>query len=369
MKTFNARIDGYHVKVSSVFNLELLRNQWLSIQTSRDVPFFLTWSWISTWINTYAPDYLVVTAEYDDNTVAIGLLTFSRSFRHNFVLSKQLRLHQIGDPLRDQIWMEYNDFLCRKDHEVSAVNACLKALQHEVFEWDEIVLSMMALSRGLEIVQSHEEAFVSTHRTCYATDLARIRASGKSYLQSLRANTRYQIRRSIRHYRNLYGDLQLEVAGSKNEALSMFREAGPLHIERWDDSGYKNRLFVQFHERLIQTSEDHQVDLIRLRAGKRAIAIMYFHIVNRNVYFYLHGLKYDADPRLKPGLVAHSLATQHYTDKGMNKYDYMGGYSQYKLQLAERIEDLVTVCIQKPKFKFAIENVGRRIKNLVSTRG
>lgn len=365
MRTFNARIDGYQVKVSTRYNIEILGQQWNRIQTSRSVPFFLTWSWIKIWIETYDPDYLVVSAEYDNEIVALGLLTFSREFRHKFVLSRQLRLHQIGDPLRDQIWMEYNDFLCFEAHQSKAVNACLKALQHEMFEWDEVILSMMSLQRGLEIVKSYENAFIDVHRTCYATNLKGIRKSGKRYLESLRANTRYQIRRSIRSYQELYGNIEMEIAEDNKQAIQFFREAGPLHIERWNDSGYKNPLFVKFHENLIRESERQQIDLIRLRAGKTTIAVMYYHIVGKNVYFYLHGLRYDENPKLKPGLVAHSLATQHYLDQGMNNYDYMGGYSQYKLQLAERIEDLVTVCIQKPRFRFALENLGRNVKHFV----
>jgi len=368
MKTFNARIDGYNIRVSTRYNLELLRQQWTKIQSTRNVPFFLTWSWIRIWIEIYNPKYLVVSAEYQNQVVAIGLLTYSKDFRHKFVFSNQLRLHQIGDPLMDQIWMEYNDFLCFEKHQVKAVNACLKALEHEMFEWDEIVLSMMSLKRGQEITQYYEHAFIDIHRNCYAANLKNIKASGKNYLQSLRANTRYQIRRSMRHYSEKYGELDMEIARNRDKALDFFREAGPLHIERWDDSGYRNEMFIKFHENLIREADDHQIDLIRLRAGNTTIAIMYFHIVDKNVYFYLHGLKYDDDAKLKPGLVAHSFATQYYLDAGMDKYDYMGGYSQYKLQLAERIEDLVTVCIQKPKLRFTIENLGRNIKQFVLSR-
>ena len=160
----------------------------------------------------------------------------------------------------------------------------------------------------------------------------------------------------------------MEIAQEREQAIEFFHEAGPLHIQRWSDSGYKNRLFVEFHENLIRNSEKHSIDLLRLRAGETTIAVMYYHLVGRKVYFYLHGLKYDDDPKLKPGLVAHSIASQHYLENGMDKYDYMGGYSQYKLQLAERVEDLVTVCIQKPRLRFAIENVGRNLKQLVAPR-
>jgi len=345
--------------------LNKLKHDWLKIQESRQVPFFLTWAWISAWIQTFDPEYIVVTAEYDNEVVAIALLTYSSEYRHRWVYSKQLRLHQIGDHTMDQIWMEYNDFLCTPEHQLAATNACLKALQHEIFEWDEIVLSMMSLSRGIQVANSFEQAFLPVHRPCYAANLKAIRSSGKSYLQSLRANTRYQIRRSIRQYKRQYGELDLQQARNSDEALEFFREAGPFHMARWYDSGYKNERFVHFHENLIRSCQNQQVDLFRLRFGGNTVAIMYYHLVGKTVYFYLHGLRYDDDGKLKPGLVAHSLASQLYMENGMDVYDYMGGYSQYKLQLAERIEDLVTVCIQKPRIRFAVENLGRSVKHLL----
>jgi len=58
------------------------------------------------------------------------------------------------------------------------------------------------------------------------------------------------------------------------------------------------------------------------------------------------------------------MATQYYLEQGMSKYDYMGGYSQYKCQLSALDEQLVTLCIQKPSVMFGLENIGRRIKHV-----
>ncbi len=103
---------------------------------------------------------------------------------------------------------------------------------------------------------------------------------------------------------------------------------------------------------------------MKVTSGESTIAILYFYLVGKDVYFYLQGINYESDQKLKPGLVAHALATQHYLDRGMHKYDYMGGYSQYKCQLSNPAEDLVTLCIQKPSGIFWLENICRKIKRL-----
>ena len=85
----------------------------------------------------------------------------------------------------------------------------------------------------------------------------------------------------------------------------------------------------------------------------------------QNVYFYLQGLKYETDGKLKSGLTAHSLLIEHYLQQGKNSYNFMGGYSQYKEQLSQADEDLLIIKIQKPLLKFQFENIVRSVKQKI----
>jgi hypothetical protein len=271
----------------------------------------------------------------------------------------------MGDQLLDQIWMEYNDFVCDSEHRIPAVNACIQTLQQSDNEWDEIVLSMMTESRAADIRKEIDNSHILFSSPCYAVNLSAIKKNNKSYLSTLNSNTRYQIRRSMRLYEELYGKLSFELAQDTEQAMALFREAGRYHVLRWGDSGYKNPRFTQFHENLINNTFDQKmVALMKVTAGDTTIAVIYFHLSNKNVFFYLQGVCYETDQKLKPGLVAHAIASQYFLEQGMHLYDYMGGYSQYKCQLASHSVDLASVCIQKPQLKFSLEKVGQRIKHL-----
>ena len=358
--------NDYFVEVSTSTEIETLKNNWVQLEKNNPVPFFLTWHWVSCWIKTYLPNVITVSATYEDRVVAIGLFTSSLDIRYGIVRSRQLRLHQMGNILMDQIWMEYNDFICDGQHKISAVDACLKVLQHEEFVWDEIILPMMPRSRAEYISSATALADIGLRNPCYAVDLNTIRNANREYLQFLTSNTRYQIKHSIGLYEKKYGALKLYKANNIDEALEYFLDAGKYHVKRWSDSGYKNRQFVQFHENLIRDSfEDNTINLLKLVAGNETIAVMYYQLVDRKVFFYLHGLKFDSDKKLKPGLVAHALATEYYIQQGMDEYDYMGGFSQYKIQLAQRTEDLITVILQRPRSQFWLERIARNIKNRI----
>ncbi|PCJ89259.1 MAG: hypothetical protein COA54_00545 [Thiotrichaceae bacterium] len=363
MVTGSSLINGFEIEISHSYDMEDLQQQWLLIQEGQSLPFFLTWSWVSCWLETYTPDLVIISARYENKVVAIGLFTCSTQTRNGFVRSHQYRLHQMGDFLLDQIWMEYNDFICIDQHRVSAVNACLLALQQSDEKWDEIILSMISSSRADSILNAITGSHILLTNSCYAKNLDSIEGDNPQYLATLNANTRYQIGRSIRLYEQLHGEIKHQLAQDVDEALALFHEAGKYHMLRWQDSGFKNRQFTLFHENLIKNSiESDSINLMKITSGDTTIAILYFHLVGRDVYFYLQGINYESNQKLKPGLVAHAMATQYYLDKGMRKYDYMGGYSQYKCQLSNQVEDLVTLCIQKPSLLFRLESVARKIK-------
>ncbi len=360
------QIDGYTVEVSTTSSIEYLKQDWLRLEGNRNIPVFLSWHWMACWVKTYCPQIIVITAKYKSQIVSIGFFTSSLNTRNVLIRSKQLRLHQTGEESKDQVWIEYNDFISDESHRDNAVNACLQTLFRPEFVWDEIVLSMMLVSRAKNIILSLPQAKIDMRSPGYAVDLSEIRDKGLNYIETLNSNTRYQIRRSIRRYSEKYGELTLYRAVTKVEAINLFFLAGKYHTMRWADSGFNNPQFVQFHKNIIRDSfEDGSIQLIRINAGEETIAILYYHIVKSQVFFYLQGIQYHSDKKLKPGLVAHVLATDFFLQEGMDYYDYMGGYSQYKTQLAGQTEDLATVVIQRPRSQFRLENMARNIKSRI----
>lgn len=359
-------VNGYQIEVNSSSPYKTIKNIWADLEETASAPFFLSWAWISTWINTYSPELITVTAKYNDQVVAMGLFTASTEVRHKIIYSRQLRLHQIGNELMDQIWIEYNDFTCQDEHRSEAVNSCLIALQNKAFVWDEIILSMSLESRAKQIASVFKNVSIDSTQPCYSTDLTQVRTSGNSYLQSLSKNTRYQINKSTRLYQEEYGPLVIQQANSADLAKEYFREAGQYHVKRWANSGYNNAYFTKFHENLIEYAfENKGIHLHKVTAGERTVGILYCHVKGKKVYFYLQGLQSESNAKLKPGLVAHSLITQYYMDNGYESYDYMGGSSQYKMQLSKHLANITTVTIRRQRLKFYLEDFARQIKTKI----
>jgi hypothetical protein len=357
----------YCIDISQDPDLEKLKSTWLNLIVENDsLSCFHSWEWLETWLHIYKPDVLLVSAKHEGKTVALGLFGKSQEIRHFLVKSNQIRLFQTGDPQEDQIWVEFNDFLCHPDHLEGATNACLNALLSCKYQCDEIVISMILKSRADSLLKNFDHASVSLSTPAFKTNLQQLSANKGRYLDSLSRNTRYQINHSNKIYETLYGTLKLSFAKNSTQALQQLEEAGELHMGRWHDSGFKNPKFVSFHKEFILKNFDSGlIDVAKITAGNHLVAIIYNIIYQQNVYFYLQGLQYETDGKLKPGLTAHSMLIEHYLQQGMNSYDFMGGYSQYKKQLSQSVETLVIIKIQKPLLKFQLENLARSLKQKI----
>ncbi len=362
-------VNDYQFTFLSLDDINVLQDDWLTLESESNSCFFLSWSWISTWIETYQPESKILRAYYNGEMVAIAALVLKQQTRYYFLNSRTLHVHQTGEPQKDQIWIEYNGVLAKEEHAQTVTAASIKYLFSIADAWDELIVGA---------ITDHEASLLESagnlmrhdlwEAPCYGVDLRAIRVKKTNYLSTLSRNTRYQIGRSIKLYQQ-NGKLTIETADSKTKALEYFNEIGPLHIERWGagvgESGFVNPYFTLFHQTLIKKCWDSgAVELIRVKAGNKVIARFYNFIYRNRVYFYLSGLVSESDSKLKPGLSGHALCIQKYLDDGYDFYDFMGGGERYKSNLAIQHQHLVKVTLQKRILKFKLERLGRRFKKI-----
>ncbi|EED33941.1 conserved hypothetical protein [gamma proteobacterium NOR5-3] len=354
-------MDGYQVSIHPAALSSELETDWRALQTRVNPHVFLDWLWISTWLESYAPDARVLRIKQAGELKAVGVFGLTSESRHGLLQSTVALLHQTGVHHKDQIWIEYNGLLATEGHEDSALAAAIKVLQQHC---EEIRLSMLpkqlAIGLNEHLTHTHSEYEVQGFKTCLAT----LKNTQTSVIESLSANTRHQLRRSLRRYEQAYGPHQLTAATSADEALVFFEDAGPWHKSRWPDSGFSNPAFLKFHKILIKRGFDHgTVQLFRLSFGERLVGVFYFLISGRQVYFYLQGVRREADGKLKPGLTGHWLLMQHFLEQDMDVYDFMGGESQYKQQLSNVQNSFVTMRVHNGALKFRVEDRLRQLKH------
>lgn len=349
-----------------------LGRKWLDLEQRAAPNFFLSWSWISAWLTTFGPPAEIIEACQDGRPVALGLLVRHVETRHRVLRVRQLRLHQTGRDAQDEIWIEYNGLLLDRAVASEARQACIAHLLSADPRWDELVIGVIDTKDVSTYLAGSLRPHTIWQAASYGVDLDRLRAAGGTYIDSLSRNTRQQVRRAIRLYGER-GGLSLERARTTAEALQMLAATGELHRERWREvapgRGFANPQFVAFHENLVRVGfPNGEIELVRCCAGGEPLAYLYNFIKGGRVYFYLSGLRYEADAKAKPGLVSHALCIQQHLEEGAVYYDFMGGTARYKESLGERVADMVVIAYQRPRVGLRLEDCGRALRQWLNAR-
>lgn len=328
---------------------------------------FLSAPWIATWLDVFGerlrPEALIW-RDASDTVVAACLLTLRRERRGPFNVQRAY-LNATGE---DTLASEHNLLLCVPEAS-NAVHADLVRLIR-LRNADSVMLCGFSAEAATAMrdawpVAGAVDGFTSDDRF---VPLARLREERKEYLSSLSRNSREQIRRSIRQYREALGPATVEVAATADVALEWFAQLRVLHAERWAAKGSPGAFgtpdAIRFHLSLIRGHAESgdqagafAVHLVRVRFGDVVVGILYNLVYCRRVSFYQSGLGYTNSKGAKPGLVTHTMAIQRYLEGDAEEYDFLAGdpdAARYKESLGSEQRALLWQELMMPSLKIRL---------------
>ena len=349
-----------------------LEPEWRALEADSDPSFFRSWAWIGSWLAELPPAARprILRARQDKATVALGLLCRHDATRHGFVRSRGLFLNETGDPALDSLTIEHNGLLTRRGLDASATLAdALRFLAARAPDWNELSVGGLVPQGPLPVLPGLRLQTRAVKPAPYA-DLAAIRSKGSAYLDSLSANTRQQVRRARRLF-EARGALSFATARDADQALSYLAELKSLHQAYWTarakPGSFANPFFERFHDRLIRAHfAAGVIRLHRIAAGDHVIGYLYNFRYRGRVSAYQSGFNYEADAKLKPGLVSHALAIEAALADGDAVYDFLAGEAQHKRSLGTAATDMLWLTWQRDAWAFRLEDGLRRWKHRVT---
>lgn len=341
--------------------------EWRVLEAQAEPNFFTGWTWMACWLAHLRPAQRPCLVRVHDGPelVGLGVVVQQATRRLRWWPSRALHLHATGTSMQDDITIEHNGWLARSDlvaQVEAAVAAQLWALAPGV---DQIRVPGVSARhdrwRGLDApvrqVREHTEL-------AFRVDLAQVRACGKTYLDSLGAQTRSAVRRSLRLYERL-GPLELTAAATVDQGLAFLARLKHFHQVAWQARGrpgaFANPLFEEFHQRLVRSGlPAGQVQLLRLTAGSDEVGYLYNFVHGGQVLAYQSGFHFGLTERNHhPGLVTHAQAVQQALDAGLDGYDFLAGEARHKHQLAHQTYPMTTFTLQRPCLGWRLEQLWR----------
>jgi exosortase A-associated hydrolase 1 len=350
-----------------------LQADWTALEARSDATIFQSWTWIKSWL-----DALPISVEiyrlniwHGEDLIGIGLFGKTAQTRHKLIRSRMLWLAESGYPDLDTLTIEHNNLLISRGWENSVWPAAIDELMKHQHEWDEIRISGITNTKSLAAINRHAQArglipHTEFSKPYFWVDLEGMRPDQGEYLNALSRNTRQQIKRAMRLYAEK-GPLILSLAGSSEQALSYLDQLKQLHQAYWNKKGYAGAFSTEFtnhfHRNLVTNGfANNQIQLIKVTAGETTIGVLYNFIYQNRVCNYQAGLVYDANQKLKPGLVCHTLAIEMNIAMGNKSYDFLMGESQYKRSLSTQDDMMHWLTLRQPKARFHIENIAKQAR-------
>ena len=368
-------MESVVVTLDALTRLEQLRAEWLALEACSDASFFISWAWMGTWLASLpsTKSFRILRVRRAGQLIGLGVLGRHVGRHMGPVSARGLFLNATGDAAFDSLTIEYNDLLARRGEAELVRRAVIEQLPRLSRRWDELHLPGVEPSAHWS---RHVRAGYAQHARrspTYQVDLTRVRARDGDYLGLLSANTRAQIRRSIKEYEKL-GALVLEQPQSLDAALACFEALIALHQAAWADRGEPGSFAApyirDFHAQLIRTQfAAGGVQLLHLRAGEHTVGYLYNFVWRGRVYNYQSGLDYALGGKhARPGLVCHALAIEMNARNGQQVYDMMAGEHRYKESLATDGGSMEWRVIRRARLKFRIEDTLRAWKARMNNR-
>lgn len=361
--------------------LEAIGDDWRELLSrSRMSGPMLAPPWLLTWWRVFGKSdgrKMRVLALYEqDRLVGLAPLLSRTHWYRPGLPFQRLELLGSGEAESDEICSEYIGIIAEEGREERVAEALSQALINNIAgDFNEIVMPVMASDNELPSLFAMKLEAQGLRVSLETTSLApfiSLPNGFDDYLASLPSSRRYLVSRSIRDLERWAGqELTLRKARDLEEFAYAKSWLERLHGERWSHGGvFASSRFRAFHDEIMPSLfQGNALDLLWIEARGEPIAALYNIVWQGKVYFYQSGRRLDLPNKLRPGIAMHALAIQHSINEGYSEYDFLGGASQYKMQLATSTRPLVELRAVRPSLRESTRQILRRARRQLVRAG
>ncbi len=320
--------------VTSRNELNTYAHEWNELLSSSDAnTIFLTWEWVSTWVDTVYPDArLFVIAVQDSNGQLIAIAPFYRSDLHLLGIFKYKCLRIIGDC---QSGAEYGDIIIRRGFENIALMFVMQELIRHRHIWDCIWICNVAGWTGAYERYSgvSNEIGLYMHEWTREFSVVKLPDTHESYLSLISKKRRGYIKRETRrlHASHL---VELIQCNSQDKLPEYLTDLFELHRKRWESVGQLGSFvrrppMKRFYESFAPVAlREGWLRLYTLKVDGIIKAAQYGYVYNG----IFHALQEGYVPNSFDGIgnVLRNLVFKECIKEGLQEYDFLGGVTDHK---------------------------------------
>jgi len=342
-----------------------------------------SWIWVKTWLEHHGDIVQPIFAfgRYDDQIVGATVVVQTIYKRKSLSILSIARIY-IGTGE----YTKYNRMLVVPEYEDSFALALIKTIKSKL-RWSELHLDGFAPEDAGALLGAGKNAgllFQVREDKSPAFDFQKAIDDGyQDVISALGKNTRYNIRRSLRLFNEIYGQQTIEWAENADQAKSVLSELIDLNRRRWARlnqlGSFDQPYIISYYVALIDELKlwpQGSVIVFRVKAGEKTLGCIFHYVENEHLMFTKSGIAQFEDAKLKPGLITHlacmeeckrrSLAETQRGKPGLAKYDFLSGEGsgQYKDSLSNKEGYLLSASAERGILLWLMEKA-RVVRNIL----
>ncbi|MGE4429855.1 MAG: GNAT family N-acetyltransferase [Sphingobium sp.] len=356
-------------RLTPIVDPAALEPRWRALEAAADAPsFFLRWTWMGSWLaalqaaSIALPRLLTIGGEGggggEGDEAAFALIGEGRA-PHKAGAVPALWLNQSGNEEGDRPYIEYNGLLCRAGMEDAAGRAFCAAIAARK-GWSALHLAGVAPDSELAVLPGiRRRVEVDASPACYV-DLDAVRGAGGEYLSLLSANTRSQIRRSLKEEA---AAPVIDAAGDAAQVDQWLEDMARLNAGRHEDNAWDAPFFRDFARRLALAGlADGSVEVLRITVAGGVLGYLLNFLWAGRVMNYQSAFAPPRGAKSKPGLMCHAAAIERAAARPDQRlYSFLAGKDRYKQSLATGSETLCWLVLERFDIRLEAEAAARRL--------
>lgn len=335
--------------VENVEGFKEIEEDWAKLaEATSPGNIFATWQWHYSWARHYLSERQLYLVLVFDHSELVGLAPFYIRHVSNPSDGGCREVRFLGT---EEVCSSYLDVLVAPGRRAEVLTRLYRHLFEDASgRWDLLTLSDVPCeSPSIDIwhglfAEDGKVLDLAAFSVCPVVGTAK---GIEAIRQRIGHNARYNLARKTKRLQAL-GGVTFERYAESKDIDRHFDDFLSLHQARWqakgEDGAFHSRRFTAFHREISHLFGKHgqaRLDFLSLN-GERIAAIYGF--VYRGTYsFYLPALNPRSAPKASPGFLLLAHCIEQASAEGIQAFDLLQGFSEYKMVWADRLRRSLTL--------------------------
>jgi len=321
------------VKLASKEEVICSRDKWnLLVESMKFPTIFLTWEWISSWLNQFGSLYKPFILFLYDKNELVGICPLARKvMKHPGGLLAAKTMVFCGSI---ELFPNHLDIICEKQNAHDCVKKTFEYLFSMQAEWDilyfcnlyhdgmmKCYLDSIHYDKRIRLVNSSQVLLISTIGTI------------DSFIKSFHSKKRYSIKSRRKKLIEKKG-ISFKKIMNQNKLDEEIEKIFDIHEQRSVQKGivstFQGNEIINFHKDIARLfSENGWIRLYGLKDNDKTIAFAYCFVFNKRLYFYQTAFAPEWRS-YAPGKILILLILEDIFNDEIVEFDFLMGHEDYK---------------------------------------